>query len=1341
MPTRKELLEDLRREVESGNISIDEVPQNARNSLEKEIERTSIGNQLKSTAKDAGEFLGLLENQDGGFTLPEITSGLFEANINRDLNNARRKLAVGQALEAEEQQAVDSSFFDRISGLNLLNKADFIPDKAKSAIRQTVLFPETLTSRFGFTGRNTTEIASLALLEVRAAGAIAKKAGLGALGRILAEGGTAGAVEFGLALSEGEELGTAGRRAAGVAALGGVLGTAIELPNIRLQGLTGSSVEEVEKRIVKEKAHTETKNLIESGEIKESNIPPQFKAPDKLTAEERAQININDAGLDDNPVGFIKDTDPILFQSEQNRFKAPIKPKIEETIETQLTARNRTEKKEGFFKGQKVTALDRNNTGNIVSINKKGSTAKVRFFNKETKTTETVELPFGQLESLEKTRAKAQAEKGQEILEKGKSVEQDEGSIVNLLKRSGLDITQNEGALRFVRSLEGSEVRKTEIDANRKKRLYKRFNSTTADLNRRIVDVTGNFIGFIRDEFGDNAANRIDSARTYALGVNGKSAQISKKLKNDVFKNYNESELKALDFYARGKRQVERGRIQEKRVTEIEDQFQEQIDKGNFDALTQDELDIRLQELKEQQTIRNQGDTDAIDAQQFLDELEKTPDLKKRLEEDTNKIFDTLRTQLDELRNEGIIDEAVYDELVDFDYVQTMFLDKYVDKIDPDTKAIDAGGNQITVGASGLQKTKFGDTGAVETKLETLVNETIIRSQARIAKNKANRELYDIALNNKGNGIMELDKADIDTDLGPVEELNVFIDGKRESIYLPREAAKEWILRDTSANRLHNKVFEWLLGAPILRASATGLNPEFAISNFARDVGYIFLTTDEFSSTAPLFITQITQDLLEVAGDAWRRAGKWEEFVDEGGSFDFLTTEAGFGSGAISGPLQGARQLLGKLGEFSESVTRLAVYNRALKNGKSKREAAYTARSYLDFAQGGATVKALDRYIPYLNVSIQGTRGVLKTAKKNPRLFTYKASQIGATAVGLYYLNTTVNKEAWDQTPQHTKDTNWVITTPFKVKNEDGTEQYRNILIPKDHGQRLIATLFEAIVERSETGKMPSDKVIQSFKNTLPLLPEASLAPGISAYFTYTQNHDFWRNEEVWKGPEVAPSLEFYPNSTHESFIQAGNALNLSPIRLERAASKIFTSGNVFTSAAGLGYSALTGGMSEVEKQLFEKDISEQPFIRRFTKLTPKQDFRVYESIKETSRATNSYRRRNDIALDELVLQVRNGQIEQSELGRFLGSQPVFERERLVRRIKREAQLQRVPEAQRSTMLTLMGIPSPEGRAIEFAKIYRSSNEAKRRELLFSLQVTPGMNTDRFRKEFKRQLR
>lgn len=180
---------------------------------------------------------------------------------------------------------------------------------------------------------------------------------------------------------------------------------------------------------------------------------------------------------------------------------------------------------------------------------------------------------------------------------------------------------------------------------------------------------------------------------------------------------------------------------------------------------------------------------------------------------------------------------------------------------------------------------------------------------------------------------------------------------------------------------------------------------------------------------------QMSKDFAVVAKDVFTRSGRVKQFVDQGGGLNLLAHYGRTsGQGNIGEKVDGLQKVLGWIGETSEIWTRMALRERALKNGRTAEEATWIARHYLDFAQGGNISKALDVGMPYLNAGIQGTRAMFRAAKESPGVFMYKMAQLMTLSSGLYYANMAVNPEAWRQTSDRDKETNFIVTTPCHTR-------------------------------------------------------------------------------------------------------------------------------------------------------------------------------------------------------------------------------------------------------------------------------------------------------------------
>lgn len=733
--------------------------------------------------------------------------------------------------------------------------------------------------------------------------------------------------------------------------------------------------------------------------------------------------------------------------------------------------------------------------------------------------------------------------------------------------------------------------------------------------------------------------------------------------------------------------------------------------------------------------LLNPGDLKPDQYKAFLDDLafnnpERFADLNARADE----FFEVPRKMLDELLDEGLITPEVHNALRPLQYEERRF----IQHIDPDIASFDRSGRRITVPDSGIKRLAGGSTGFKEKDSRVLMADLINRSVMRVYKNRANKSLYQVALDNPDNGLVRI-MSNIDEPApGGFEKVSVMIGGERRAMLLPTEMAKEWVIRDPAITQGLATTISYLTGTKVLKAMATGINPEFALSNMPRDLFHVRITTTEHSKFLPLFMIEMAEDYAQTAIAAFRRKGAFIDYINEGGGMDFLTNQGG-------GGLLGTRSIreldtlakwLGYIGETSEIWTRLALRNRALKNGKPAFEATHIARNYLDFNQGGSYAKALDSGIPYLNAGIQGTRGIFRAAKNNPALFTWKVGEISTLASGLYLYNRLSNPEALKGVTDSDKVNSWIFTTPHYVVDKDGQKRYRIHKVPKDQGQRIFATATEAIMERAFEGKIPSGQIIKAITDFTPIMPENFVSPGIAAFMAYAMNKDTYTRDDIWKGNVVQPDREFY-DSTNQAFIDFTNTANelgieVSPIRLERAFQKIFTYGNIYTDLLAGSYSAITDPMSEAQRDQINDDISKSPFIRRFTKLTPAISPQDRELVKSVEVDENTRRLDQNRELKEILEGVENGTLEVKRIRQFIAKQPRPDQQRIRDRWKAHQKIKNVPNS--GFLIDMRDLP-PESRAKAFIEFSSNMNQPERNELIKTTRQIPGFRSERFRRE------
>jgi hypothetical protein len=434
-------------------------------------------------------------------------------------------------------------------------------------------------------------------------------------------------------------------------------------------------------------------------------------------------------------------------------------------------------------------------------------------------------------------------------------------------------------------------------------------------------------------------------------------------------------------------------------------------------------------------------------AQAFLDEM--SPALKAELEPRAKAYWETFDALVAMMKAENLLSPEALAGLRKSG--RNYSPRKVLEYFDPELTFTFGESKIIKVGTSGLKPLQKGTIKDIETNTSILLNEAIVRAHTRVFRNRANKSLYDFAKNVPHNGIATLSKVVRVTKSGKqifqkpplgYVRIPVMIKGKRKEVLMRHEFAKGWVLRDPILNPAIANTLSWVSGSKILKAMATGLNPEFSLTNLPRDLAHILLITDEYSRTLPVAFIQLIQDitmiipsatgirpirggkslvktlkhkgvkgvfnkkdLQKVLKDTFNREGLYRDYINYGGGMEFMTHQGKFARSefgrltkvvpeSVITQLGNVQTYLGYVGETSEIIGRLALMRRAMKNGATLEEATWIARTYLDFSQGGNIVKAMDSFVPYLNASIQGTRGIFRAARDKPGVFGYKAAQI-----------------------------------------------------------------------------------------------------------------------------------------------------------------------------------------------------------------------------------------------------------------------------------------------------------------------------------------------------------
>ncbi|UNU90796.1 hypothetical protein GB930_05180 [Aeromonas dhakensis] len=231
-----------------------------------------------------------------------------------------------------------------------------------------------------------------------------------------------------------------------------------------------------------------------------------------------------------------------------------------------------------------------------------------------------------------------------------------------------------------------------------------------------------------------------------------------------------------------------------------------------------------------------------------------------------------------------------------------------------------------------------------------------------------------------------------------------------------------------------------------------------------------------------------------------------------------------------------------RFGEAFENGNREAVYDAAIKSGKSHAQAAFESKDLMDFSMLGAAraIQGAAMVLPFFNARIQGLGKLTRELHDNPREIAKRAGMITAMSLGLLAINW--DDERYEELPDWDKDTNW----HFFV----GDQHWR---IPKPFE---IGVLFGTIPERmmralgdKDTGAQFGKAVARAIGDTFALNPTPQIVkPVVEAVF----NYDSFRGGPIDSPQDLSVRAEArYNEQTSLLMRELGELSGLSPKQLE----------------------------------------------------------------------------------------------------------------------------------------------------------------------------------------------
>lgn len=242
------------------------------------------------------------------------------------------------------------------------------------------------------------------------------------------------------------------------------------------------------------------------------------------------------------------------------------------------------------------------------------------------------------------------------------------------------------------------------------------------------------------------------------------------------------------------------------------------------------------------------------------------------------------------------------------------------------------------------------------------------------------------------------------------------------------------------------------------------------------------------------------------------------------------------------GVIADAWEKYSRYGEAVENGNREAVYDAAIKAGKSHAQAAFESKDLMDFSMLGAarTMQVMTQVLPFFNARVQGLGKLSRELRDNPRAIAKRAGMITAASLALLALNW--DDERYEELPDWDKDANW----HFWI----GEQHWR---IPKPFE---IGVMFGTIPERmvralgdKDTGVQFGKAVARAIGDTFALNPTPQIVkPMVEAAF----NYDSFRGGPIDGPQDLAVQAEArYNEQTSLLMRELGELSGLSPKQLE----------------------------------------------------------------------------------------------------------------------------------------------------------------------------------------------
>jgi hypothetical protein len=399
----------------------------------------------------------------------------------------------------------------------------------------------------------------------------------------------------------------------------------------------------------------------------------------------------------------------------------------------------------------------------------------------------------------------------------------------------------------------------------------------------------------------------------------------------------------------------------------------------------------------------------------------------------------------------------------------------------------------------------------------------------------------------------------------------------------------------------------------IFRQAATTAYMPFTITNAFRDAMLAYTTAPVYQGNALKSIPQFTKDWIQgLYHGVKHEKGQWfkgAQTFDDKMVREYLEKGGGFGwSGEIRKPKALKGMLFKEKKRFDQMVAdgavtvlkspldlakhasgaielapRLAVYNRAIKNGATPEAATMMARqATIDFNRGGTWMKALNQWIPFLNARVQGRYTAAKSLmdpKNRPRTMAKIATTVMLPAATAYYMHRTYFGDLYDDIPEYIKNNYFVMVTGSKEDPDTGKQVPTYVTIPKGDIGMLWNPIEQSLEKLFHEKDISWQEMAVDFLSDLSPVQfarEGEIEPGVALSSVMPPVAkgvlEGVANTNLYTGLDVVPEFQreqkpdylIYRDSTPEEYKWFARELkntvgfDISPLSMQQFASNLF---------------------------------------------------------------------------------------------------------------------------------------------------------------------------------------